>query len=488
MPVPGAWPARRSTRQVVFVAGVIAAVFVLPRLGAPPLHDWDEAWYAKIALDLQQSGHWWSYSYDDELESGARKPPLCFWIMMLAFRALGPTELAVRILSALSFITLVMVVAGFTARYLNASIALLASFLLAADPMLLFKHGARSGDMDAALMLLLTLTVLGMWPARNGLVPHANTVIAYAAAWWVKAFAALQVVPVIVAWLVLQRRWRTLLFACIWLGLGIASFVLYLSIRERYQPGILHDTIHYEFHDRMTGEATGGGDARFSYFRSMGRSMIPVLAVAGLLLIISRGRIRLGSQATDSRDVHPLLMLLLLWWLVPLTLFSLAGTHYDWYIYPTYVPAYMLLAWMIVAGLRSCPLHMQRCASIAVVVAMVFFASPSVWKLVHRSRSDMARTEDYKRIVSMLGSTREPHDVILYRPNPALRFELTRAGLAYRVANETSQLTNPSPGIEQILIGSESEPSIRERVVSEPAMQRRVVLPAIGYTMFQTGK
>ena len=83
-------------RQAIAIALVVAAFLTCWNLHLGPLSDWDEAWHAKIALDMERSGHWLAYDFDGVVDSGAMKPPLCFWVMGLLMRCLGPTALAVR--------------------------------------------------------------------------------------------------------------------------------------------------------------------------------------------------------------------------------------------------------------------------------------------------------------------------------------------------------------------------------------------------------
>jgi len=226
----------------VALSVLIASFFVFWGLHRPPLHPWDEAWYARIALEMVRGGDWLVYYSDGEVDPAVLKPPLGFWAMAAAFKVLGPTEFAARIFSALCYVGLVIATTVFCYARFNWRVALLAAFLLSADRMLLFTHGARSGNMDAPLILLLTLAVFSAWHLGQRRTAWWGC-LAYGGAWLVKGLAALQVLPVILLWIVLRRAQGWLWCYALLVAVSLLPFAVWLTVRETRQPGFARQMI-----------------------------------------------------------------------------------------------------------------------------------------------------------------------------------------------------------------------------------------------------
>ena len=78
---------------------VVSLPFLFVTLGMPLL-DPDEGLYASIAQEMLSRGDW-VIPHVNGLPY-LEKPPLYFWLTALTFRAVGPTEWAVRLWSALA--------------------------------------------------------------------------------------------------------------------------------------------------------------------------------------------------------------------------------------------------------------------------------------------------------------------------------------------------------------------------------------------------
>jgi hypothetical protein len=108
---------------------VLAAVVYLPTSGGRGVIDYDEGHYSQAALRMAQSGDWVT-----PYCNGVRfleKPPLLYWVTAASFRVLGPSELALRLPTALAIVALVWVI-GRMARRAAGTDAGLAAGLAAA--------------------------------------------------------------------------------------------------------------------------------------------------------------------------------------------------------------------------------------------------------------------------------------------------------------------------------------------------------------------
>jgi 4-amino-4-deoxy-L-arabinose transferase-like glycosyltransferase len=86
--------------------------------------DYDEGYYAQVALHMAESGDWVT-----PYANGVRfleKPPLLYWITAASFRTFGVNEFALRLPTALAVISLVWVVMLIGRRVLNEQAGLIA--------------------------------------------------------------------------------------------------------------------------------------------------------------------------------------------------------------------------------------------------------------------------------------------------------------------------------------------------------------------------
>ncbi len=106
----------------------VSVPFLFIRLGMPLL-DPDEGLYASIAQEMLSRGDW-VIPHVDGLPY-LEKPPLYFWLTALTFRAVGPTEWAVRLWSALATLGAVLLVWRIGRRLYGPRAGLLAGLALA---------------------------------------------------------------------------------------------------------------------------------------------------------------------------------------------------------------------------------------------------------------------------------------------------------------------------------------------------------------------
>jgi 4-amino-4-deoxy-L-arabinose transferase-like glycosyltransferase len=145
------------TARMLLAVAVVAAALFLPGVGAAPFVDPPEGVHAAIALDMLRSGDWITPRLD-----GIRyfdKPPLLYWLMAGAFRALGVSPWASRLTSALPAVGVAVVTAWTGLRLGGPRLGLLAGLVVAANlELFLF---ARLVKPD----LLFTLCIAGAFAA-----------------------------------------------------------------------------------------------------------------------------------------------------------------------------------------------------------------------------------------------------------------------------------------------------------------------------------
>lgn len=106
-----------SVGLIVALLCLAAALPVLAGLGRVPFDDPGEGMHAEIARELHGSGDLFGLRLN-----GVRyvdKPPLLYWLVALGFRALGPSEAAARLVSALAGLAAVAATAWLGTRLLG---------------------------------------------------------------------------------------------------------------------------------------------------------------------------------------------------------------------------------------------------------------------------------------------------------------------------------------------------------------------------------
>lgn len=473
---PAALPMTPTT--VTLLALVGALLTVMSNLGTMPLHDWDEAWHARIALEIAREGTWLNFTENGDITTAAVKPPLYFWGMATAFRLLGPTEFAARLFSALCYLATVVLVTRFCLRHGNWTVALVAAFLLSTNRLLVYQHGARAAEIDPPLVLFLTLVMIGTWRLQRGGRPWWLP-LAWAGALLTKGVAALQVLPAIVLWLLIWRAWRALGWSMLWFAIGCAPLAVFIVIRTQHQPEVMELMFGRETVGRVLADIDGTQSGPLFYVRRVAIAWTPLIVALVLTIVATRGRPQLTQQLAEPRTHGPLLTLLLLWWLVPFILFSIAETRRTWYVYPSLVPACILAAWTLRAGLAQMEARGGRhVGPVVAFLVLVGMGVPAVWHSLVPQASDAQRAREYQALVRAATSVTSDEEVILYRTYPSERFYLARAGVRYAVEENpdrlaTSLRTARSP---VLLIYPERAAATIAPLLQSPNTQRRATL------------
>jgi len=158
-----AWLGRFAVERYALAAALVllfAAGNLFLRLGAVPLSDSDEARYGVSAYEMLHNHSYLVTTYGGEREYWNLKPPLGYWLIAVSFRIFGATPFALRLPSALCAWATIALTLLAARRWLGRRASLLAALILATGYGFLSHHGARSGDLDAALTLLLLLAAL----------------------------------------------------------------------------------------------------------------------------------------------------------------------------------------------------------------------------------------------------------------------------------------------------------------------------------------
>lgn len=170
VPVADDGPANpgRSERKLPFLGTLfffaLASFLVFSRLGTLPLLDPDEGRNAEVAREMAISGRWLVPTYNGL--PYLDKPAFYFKLVALSFSAMGISETAARVPSALFAAGVLVMVYLFCRREYGPTTAALAVAIVAAMP--LFQAFARIVIFDMALAFFVCLAIFAGYRAEEG--------------------------------------------------------------------------------------------------------------------------------------------------------------------------------------------------------------------------------------------------------------------------------------------------------------------------------
>lgn len=337
-----------SARPHAWLAPVAlaAAVVFLWRLGAGPLADWDEAYYAEIAREILETGDWIVLRWNGQRFYD--QPPLSMWLTAAAFRLAGISEFTARLPSALAGVGVVVVSAmvGNAVGGRPAGIAAAAVLLTSAH----FVAQARQGTIDVLLAFWTMLAVWGYLRVREGddrrgwLLAGAASGVGVLS----KSVAALAAPGAIVVAAALEGRlrpaWRS---RALWAGVGLAVLVLlpwHLAMSVTGGEEFLRQYVYRQIFLRTVQVVHEHVGPRSFYLDLLHRVYVPWVVLAPFAVVLA-AREALGGRAAAL----PLLCLAA----ILFGAYTLIRTKLPWYIVPLYPPLAVLIGRLLASVRRE---------------------------------------------------------------------------------------------------------------------------------------
>lgn len=361
---------KRGLRVAVALAalGVLALLF-LYRLGAWPLTEPDEGRNAEVAREMLQLGNW-SVPHFNHLPY-LDKPVLLFWAMAAAYRAIGISEFAARLPSALAAIATVALTFAIARALLGARRAVVAALCVATTPLVLVF--ARAAVFDMLLTFLVTAALFALLQARrSGNVWR----------WWLFAgvtigLAVLCKGPIgvavpLLAWFAgrgalpaMQRR-ATLIPAVAAVLLGTAVVLPWVALVHRYEPGFLRYALVDETFLRATkveGFRRGGPFYYYAGVLAWGAGVWGLLLLTLAPALVRHGRAG-GNDANAIAFAARAAAAIILF-------FSVLASKRPQYILPALVPIAVLIATGADAEPQRIALTVRLLGGIALLTGIV---------------------------------------------------------------------------------------------------------------------
>ncbi len=314
-----------------------AGLLLLPALGRDGLWDPWESHYAEVARRIVVDNDWIVLRWHEE--NFYSKPVFLFWIVALSIKALGVSDLAVRLPVALFAIGGVVGVYHYVRLNFGRTEGLVAAACLATMPLFVFI--ARQNITDMPFVVAMTVGILGLlhrihhdgrWSVAAALISYACFGIATLSK-GLLGFAlpgAVMLVTLIVTW-----RWSLLRRLLILPGILVFLAVTlpwYIAITIKQGSAFAYE-FFYLHHLARAGGGVHGERGTFEYFIGQGGyAILPWLAIApaavGRLVARSLGKEDIWEAGTSRH------LMVVVWVIVSLAVFTIARTKFHHYVFP----------------------------------------------------------------------------------------------------------------------------------------------------------
>ncbi len=346
--LPGVEVERSAVQaRIVAVAALVAALALGFGLGDAALIDPDEGRNAKIAQEMASEGelllpHLNHLPFLD-------KPFLYFFLSAASVRALGETELAVRLPSLLATWGSLALTFWLALRLAGAAVARVAALVFATTPLVLAMARVVLFDSTLAFFVLAAIAAF-----HRALEPEAapggrRRTLAWSTAGWLaialglltKGPVALLLVLLVVLPYAFWRRRAQVLFRLPGPLVFLAVAGAWAAAVEARSPGFLHYGLVTETWNRLTSDELDRSGPVWYFLPIVAGALFPWswVAAAGLRGLLARG-------APPERRAA--VWFLLFWIGAPFVFFSLSQSKRPQYLLPVVPAVAILAAWALV--------------------------------------------------------------------------------------------------------------------------------------------
>lgn len=146
---------KKLTIILVFIFILISIYPLFAFLDSLPLRTWDESRVAASSYEMTKSSNPLVITFDNQPDHWSVKPPLTIWTQALSIKIFGPSELAVRLPSALSIMLLGIIIILLFSKLKKPFIGFYTSLIIICTKGILYYHFGRNADYDAMLTLFI---------------------------------------------------------------------------------------------------------------------------------------------------------------------------------------------------------------------------------------------------------------------------------------------------------------------------------------------
>jgi 4-amino-4-deoxy-L-arabinose transferase-like glycosyltransferase len=358
-------PGNSRRRSLLWLMG-LALLLAFAFQGSRGLWNTDEGRYVDGALQMLDSGNFLVPAYSP-VAVNLSKPPMTYWVIAASLKVFGRSTWATRVPSALAYLVTVLLVYAIGLRlfahkpwlsgwvfalslapFIAANVVSTDVLLMLFEALAMYAYVAHATDPDArrarALLVL-------MW-------------LGWGLAFLTKGPPGLLPLLAVILYEVLRNGWRGVgrLFAPVGILVFLAVGLGWYMVVILRVPWALHYLLHYEVYDRIFTSVqhrnAGTWGWLIIYFPTLVLGSLPwwPIAISPLLKRSSRLDSKLPSLrhlamtspwrrvVQMSRGQAGPMVLLWLWFAIPLIFFCAARSRLPAYVLPLFLPLSLLMA------------------------------------------------------------------------------------------------------------------------------------------------
>jgi len=444
-----------SPRLQLIVVAFLALTLFLSKSGGTGLANYDDCYYAQKAKEILWTGDWFTMHYNHRPVFD--NPPFYMWLVAISFKAMGVSEYAARLPSALMGVLTVLLVFLMASYLFDPWTGFFSALVLATTPT--FGKYARHAMMDVTLSFFVCLALfsllLGLDKNRRYLLLWG---LCISVCLLTKSVLGLFPAVISVLFLFATSRARVFFSFHFWVACAIVVFVgCSWYIHQYLHFGRSFVDVHFDWLIVRRGFKMGPEPwfAHLSYLRDLAVYYWPWLPFLGLGIVYFARMARKKVQGA---------IFVLIWISTFLILASAVQSRRLWYIMPVFPAASIAVGYAV----RSLLSPRARLIVAKMVVVGVVFASIVI--NATPLRIDSEREKDVRLFAPYVRHFAGQHaEVVAYRKdfyglNNALLFYSDFA--ASPILEDEAQLrqTLAEPRTVLCIIGSRDLAAVREKI------------------------
>ncbi|MGP7818129.1 ArnT family glycosyltransferase [Niallia sp. 01092] len=388
---------------------LVAIINLFFHLNIAPIKDWDESRHGISAYEMLQTGNYIVNTFRYEPDYWNLKPPISFWSIMLGYKIVGFNPLGLRLVSAISTLVLIIVLSLFV-KYKHGGLAsfVTAAVLITSKPFIL-EHSARTGDADSLFNLFFASSIICLLLMEKNIKWLYLSGFLFSLAFLTKSWHAGSIAIIVGMYLLFTKNILKWNIKTWFMFLFSIFFPILTWVMIRYQSDgvrFFKTMIEYDLLKRSSEPLEGHtGDIWYyvnifqvEYFFWL------LLLVGGFFSFLS-----LSSHNKIERADKKYTFGILLWVIIPFSVFTIAETKLRWYILPLY-PVMALLIGIFVS--KMIKTSKNGILNIMVVFIIIFTFCKYEMEILNNIQN--MRLPDVQEVLKKLESKENYHGYDIY--------------------------------------------------------------------------
>lgn len=326
----------------------VAIFNVVYKMGVMPIQSWDEARHGVNAYEMLRNGEWIVNTYGDEIDYWNLKPPLSMWILMISMKIFGANIVAIRIPSAIIFIITLILVAIFTYKKYGEISAIITLSVLATSPYIINYHAARTGDADSIFCFLVVISMMALTKSISNKKYYIFISIAFSLAFLTKSWHAFIIPAIMLSYLIFTKdlfkiKFNEILMLVVPALVPISTWILLRISSDGIK--FMKEMVDYDLFKR-TSQVIEKHNGRWSYYLELifqGHIFWIVLLLVTIYVVLKEFIIR-KNVIKNKKEIDKELIILILWFVIPIILYSLSSSKRGWYIATCIYPMAIIIS------------------------------------------------------------------------------------------------------------------------------------------------